>query len=299
MSIPLDYMHDNWVYYANYSELGSISVTPSVVIPEGGVGELTIRYDFKKQDYFTGYQFYLRLPEGISYTSQYPQYLLGECHGSSHWLNYSNRTYYCSSETNETLHGSSGTLLKLLIKAGESLHSGDVLLGYFLDPRLSTASYTEGYYLGSNGYAYSVYDHPSVPFTIIISDPDSTSNNLINIYNGGAEVKKDNYYMYKESAILQNVGTFTVMGEATFDNGVCTAMVLTFVYPSKSIAKQVWNNYLDDPEMADELPYYSYDGDKVIIYRYDEETIEGLSYMGKDAVCNLVKTTVQSIISNL
>ena len=91
----------------------------------------------------------------------------------------------------------------------------------------------------------------------------------------------------------------TVIGEATFNNGTCTAIAFTYVYPTKSIAKQVWESYQNDPDMAEELPYYSYDGDKTMTYRFDEATVASLSTMGKDYVCKTVKSTVQSTVEAL
>lgn len=116
---------------------------------------------------------------------------------------------------------------------------------------------------------------------------------------GGNEVNQDNYYKYQESINVKNVGEITIIGEATFANGKCTAIAFTYVYPSKSIAKQIWDSYQDDPKMAEELPKYSYDGDKTIVYRFDDEDVADWSSMGKDAICNVIKATVQSTIESL
>lgn len=116
---------------------------------------------------------------------------------------------------------------------------------------------------------------------------------------GGNEVNQDNYYKYQESVNVQGAGTMTVIGEATFENGKCTAIAFTYVYPTKSIAKQIWESYQNDPKMADELPYYSYDGDKTMSYRFDEETVASYSTMGKDYVCSVVKSVVQSTVEAL
>ena len=116
---------------------------------------------------------------------------------------------------------------------------------------------------------------------------------------GGNEVNQDNYYKYQESVDVTDAGTITVIGEATFENGKCTAIAITFVYPTKSIAKQIWESYQNDPEMADELPYYSYDGDKTMSYRFDEQTVASISAMGKDYVCKTVKSTVQATVEAL
>ena len=113
------------------------------------------------------------------------------------------------------------------------------------------------------------------------------------------EVNQDNYYKYQESVNVQGAGTMTVIGEATFENGKCTAIAFTYVYPTKSIAKQIWDSYQNDPDMAKELPYYSYDGDKTMSYRFDEETVASLSTLGKDYVCKVVKSTVQSTVEAL
>jgi len=144
----------------------------------------------------------------------------------------------------------------------------------------------------------------TLTFTACGSDDDDNGN----VNNGGGgqqqqqggnEVNQDNYYKYQESINVQGVGAITVIGEATFANGKCSAIAFTYVYPSKSIAKQVWDSYQNDEDMADEIQYYSYDGDKSISYRYDDDTVASIATMGKDSVCKLIKDTVQTTIQAL
>ncbi len=143
----------------------------------------------------------------------------------------------------------------------------------------------------------------TLTFTACGSDDDDNGN----VNNGGGqqqqqggnEVNQDNYYKYQESINVQGVGAITIIGEATFANGKCTAIAFTYVYPSKSIAKQIWDSYQNDEDMADEISQYSYDGDKTISYRFDDEDIAYWSTTSKDAVCSLIKTTVQTTIDSL
>ena len=116
---------------------------------------------------------------------------------------------------------------------------------------------------------------------------------------GQNEVNQDNYYKYQESADVQGVGTITIIGEATFENGKCTAIAFSYIYPSKTFANAVWKSYQEDEEMADQLPYYSYDGDKTISYRFDDETVANYAGYTKQQVCDLIKQTVQYTISAL
>ena len=134
----------------------------------------------------------------------------------------------------------------------------------------------------------------TLTFTACGSDDDDNPNDPTNPQQQG-EVNQDNYYKYQESVNVQNAGLVTFIGEATFANGKCTAMALTTVYPTKQIAKYAWEDYQDDDDAAN----YTYDGDKTIVYRYDQETIAGLAYLSKNAVCELVKSTVQSMVAAL
>ena len=146
----------------------------------------------------------------------------------------------------------------------------------------------------------------TLTFTACGSDDDDNGNNGGN--NGGnnnqqqgpIEVVQDNYYKYQDSFELPKVGTMTMIGEAAFQNGNCTAIAITYIYPSKNFASTVWKSYQDDEEMKDELPNYSYDGDKTIAYRFDSETVASYSAtLGKQGVCDLVKYTVQTTMSSL
>ena len=134
----------------------------------------------------------------------------------------------------------------------------------------------------------------TLTFTACGSDDDDNPNDPTNPQQQG-EVVRDDYYKYQESVNVQNAGLVTFIGEATFANGKCTAMALTTVYPTKQIAKYAWEDYQDDDDAAN----YTYDGDKTIVYRYDDETIAGLAYLSKTAVCELVKTTIQRMVAAL
>ena len=144
----------------------------------------------------------------------------------------------------------------------------------------------------------------TLTFTACGRDDDDNGNNGGN--NGGNggnnqnEVVQDNYYKYQDSFELPKVGTMTMIGEAAFQNGNCTAIAITYIYPSKNFASTVWKSYQDDEKMKDELPNYSYDGDKTIAYRFDSETVASYSAtLGKQGVCDLVKYTVQTTMSSL
>ena len=146
----------------------------------------------------------------------------------------------------------------------------------------------------------------TLTFTACGSDDDDNGNNGGN--NGGnnnqqqgpIEVVQDNYYKYQDSFELPKVGTMTMIGEAAFQNGNCTAIAITYIYPSKNFASTVWKSYQKKKKMKDELPNYSYDGDKTIAYRFDSETVASYSAtLGKQGVCDLVKYTVQTTMSSL
>ena len=172
--IPLDYNYsysnNYWDLLTNYSELGRYEVEPSIIIPRGGVGELNISYNFDKPDFFTGYEFDLYLPDGIgccdgrNFESTYS---LGICHGKSHYIDadgFDDNMYFwgCRSSDNETIKGTSGTLLKIKLAADKSLRVGDVLIGYLRFPRLTSSKY---------GVArFSELSDENIPITIVIGN---------------------------------------------------------------------------------------------------------------------------------
>lgn len=111
------------------------------------------------------------------------------------------------------------------------------------------------------------------------------------------EVNQDNYYKYQESVEIKGYGSLIVIGEATFEKGVCNAMAFSYVFSSKQLANAVWKSFQDDESMADDLKYYSYDGDKTIVYRMNEDVVRQNATLGKEYVCGIVKATVKTMIS--
>ena len=134
-------------------------------------------------------------------------------------------------------------------------------------------------------------------------DDDNPVDNPVNNPEQ-AEVNQDNYYKYQESVQIQKYGTMTMIGEATFENGVCKAVQFTYIYPSKSFASQVWKSYqadaANDPEWAEEFnKYYSYDGNKTMYQRLPDEDVASMAQLGKQYVCGIVKSTVQTTVEAL
>ena len=138
----------------------------------------------------------------------------------------------------------------------------------------------------------------TLTFTACGSDDDD-DNGGGNNQQQQQEINQDNYYKYQESVNIKGAGTMIIIGEATFDKGVCTAMVMTYIYPTKKIANATWEEFQNDPSMEDELPKYTYDGDKTMTYTFDNETIASMSVLGKNYVCGIVKSTVQDMVAAL
>ena len=142
----------------------------------------------------------------------------------------------------------------------------------------------------------------TLTFTACGDDDDDNHNSANNPEQ--PEVNQDNYYKYQESVDIKGYGTMTMIGEATFDKGVCTAVQFTYIYPSKSFASKVWESYQDDakedPEWAEEFnKYYSYDGNKTMYQRLPDEDVASMAPLGKQYVCGIVKSTVQTTIEAL
>ena len=116
-----------------------LSVDP-VVLPQGLQTELTIRYQFDKADVYSGYQFALMLPEGVSMVS----YTAGDCHQASHVISHNH-----VSETNENIFavlslksepliGTEGVLLKVTVESDGSAKVGETLKGSIQDIAFGT-----------------------------------------------------------------------------------------------------------------------------------------------------------------
>ena len=136
----------------------------------------------------------------------------------------------------------------------------------------------------------------TLTFTACGSDDDDNPNDPTNPQQQG-EVVRDDYYKYQESVEINGYGSLIVIGEATFEKGVCNAMAFSYVFSSKQLANAVWKSFQDDEELADDLKYYSYDGDKTIVYRMNEDVVRQNATLGKEYVCGIVKATVKTMIS--
>ena len=116
-----------------------LSVVPAV-LPQGLQTELTIRYQFDKADVYSGYQFALMLPEGVSMVS----YTAGDCHQASHTVshNYVSETneniFAVLSLNSEPLIGTEGVLLKVTIESDGSAKVGETLKGSIQDIAFGT-----------------------------------------------------------------------------------------------------------------------------------------------------------------
>lgn len=121
---------------------------------------------------------------------------------------------------------------------------------------------------------------------------------------GGNEVNEDNLYTYTATATVPDYGDVIVTGTATFENGVCTSISFTYTYPSKSLAKNVWESYLEDAEededWAEAMQYYSYDGNKSITYQMPAEGVKQYaSAWTKAQICAKVKEIVEANVQAL
>lgn len=103
----------------------------AVALPQGLQTELTIRYRFDEADVYSGYQFTMILPEGVSLVS----YTEGDCYQESHQVthNYVTETdednFACLSIASDPLTGTDGVLLKVVVESDGSAEVGDILDG--------------------------------------------------------------------------------------------------------------------------------------------------------------------------
>jgi len=103
----------------------------AVALPQGLQTELTIRYQFDEADVYSGYQFTMILPEGVSLVS----FTEGDCYQESHQVthNYVTETnednFACLSIASDPLTGTDGVLLKVVVESDGSAEVGDILHG--------------------------------------------------------------------------------------------------------------------------------------------------------------------------
>ena len=103
----------------------------AVALPQGLQTELTIRYRFDEADVYSGYQFTMILPEGVSLVS----FTEGDCYQESHQVthNYVTGTnednFACLSMASDPLTGTDGVLLKVVVESDGSAEVGDILDG--------------------------------------------------------------------------------------------------------------------------------------------------------------------------
>lgn len=101
----------------------------NAAIPQGNVGTIDIELNNNDDD-FTGFQFQLTLPEGLSFVldGENPKVDRTE-RMTDHMIssNASNGKFTCLSPTNAAFKGTSGALLKVYVKASEELAAGTEL----------------------------------------------------------------------------------------------------------------------------------------------------------------------------
>jgi len=126
----------------------SISID-DITVPINGQADLTISYEFNSTIYYSGYQFQLVLPDGLSLVTDAKgraEYIKGDCYESSHQVgsNYIEAdkvwNFTCISFEGDVFHGTKGTLLTLRVKTDESHNVGDVLNCKLQDIHVATSN---------------------------------------------------------------------------------------------------------------------------------------------------------------
>ncbi len=154
----------------------------AVALPQGLQTELTIRYRFDEADIYSGYQFTMILPEGVSLVS----FTEGDCYQESHQVthNYVTETnednFASLSMASDPLTGTDGVLLKVVVESDGSAEVGDILHGTI------------------QGIVFGTVKAVSVPFSdvafdIEITEPlivlDETSNTVPLTTDGEVSIK--------------------------------------------------------------------------------------------------------------
>ena len=138
-----------------------------ITVPQGGQAAMTVQFQFAEADLFSGFQFDLALPEGLSLQMNNGKvvYSKGDCYEDTHQItaNYVEAeqvyAFGCLSLESDPLVGTQGTLLTLTLEADASLPVGTVLKGTLRNIAMGTVQ------------AQSVaFD--AVEFTVTIGEPD-------------------------------------------------------------------------------------------------------------------------------
>ena len=138
-----------------------------ITVPQGGQAKMTIKFQFEQQDQYSGFQFDLALPSGLSLLKNNSKivYEKGDCYEDTHQItaNYVEAedvyAFGCLSLESDPLIGTEGTLLTLTIEASASMEVGTILKGAIRKVALGTV------------LAQSV-PLEDVEFSVTIGEPD-------------------------------------------------------------------------------------------------------------------------------
>lgn len=160
-------------------------------VPKDGTASLEINYQFDVAELYSGYQFSLTLPEGITTVKNEngtSQFVVGDCHDSSYTISSS----YVSGIDNYTalslqampLKGASGVLLTIPVIGLETLNVGDKF----------TAKLTGIQFGNKDGVSTAYFE--DVTFSITITEPvdpwitlDENSTTLPEASDGKTQIK--------------------------------------------------------------------------------------------------------------
>lgn len=151
---------------------GKISVA-DVVVPKGGQADVVVKYQFENSGIFSGYNFSLVLPDGITAVKKSGKEMIatGDCYTSTHTISTNNvestgeNIYACFSTESECLTGTDGVLLKITITSEEQVETGESFTANVCGISLGKA---DGTSVKQNDFTFTVtVGEPADPRTVL------------------------------------------------------------------------------------------------------------------------------------
>lgn len=153
--------------YVSFAAAEHLSVE-NFLIPQGRKAALVIKYHFTEEGVYSGYQFRIELPEGMTTVPNgdgMPTYTAGECHGSTYSITLRDdggSVGLVAYSTNSTpLKGSEGVLITIPIQCSDALPVGSAY-----DAKVTGIQFSN-----KDGVNTTFMD--DVVFTITVASPDT------------------------------------------------------------------------------------------------------------------------------
>lgn len=235
--------------YVSFAAAEHLSVE-NFSIPQGRKAALVIKYHFAEEGVYSGYQFRIELPKGMTTVADgdgMPTYTAGECHGSTYSITMKDdngSVGLVAYSTNSTpLKGAEGVLITIPVQCSDALPVGSAY----------EAQMTGIQFSNKDGVHTTFMD--DVPFTITIASPDTPDVILDETFTTLPE--------FSDGEVIVKVKRTIKAGEW---NTICLPFSMT--------AEQVYETFGEDVQLMEFIEYEADDDLTSINVIFDEAYLE-------------------------